>query len=106
MWNGFEKRVRIGLDYFDASINRVAAWTIGARNMRKALLMAKLTPFAQLREAENAGDYTSRLALQEEFRLLPFGAVWDEVCERSGAGVGRAWLEACKAYERNTLSKR
>ena len=106
VWNGFEKRVRIGLDYFDASINRVAAWTIGARNMRKALLMAKLTPFAQLREAENAGDYTSRLALQEEFRLLPFGAVWDRVCEQTGSGVGREWLDACKAYEKDVLAKR
>lgn len=106
VWNGFEKRVRIGLDYFDASINRVAAWTIGARNMRKALLMAKLTPFEQIRDAENAGDYTSRLALQEEFRLLPFGAVWDRVCEQTGSGVGRQWLDACKAYEKDVLAKR
>ncbi|MGI5868792.1 MAG: L-rhamnose isomerase [Kiritimatiellia bacterium] len=106
VWNGFEKRVRIGLDYFDASINRVAAWTIGARNMRKALLIAKLTPYTLIRKAENAGDYTSRLALQEEFRLLPFGAVWDAVCEEADAGVGCEWLDKCKIYEKEVLSRR
>lgn len=106
VWNGLDTRTRIGLDYFDASINRIAAWTIGARNMRKALLMAKLTPYKLLREVENAGDYSSRLALQEEFRLLPFGAVWDQACEQAGKGVGSTWLDDCKAYERMVLSNR
>lgn len=106
VWNGLERRVRIGLDYFDASINRIAAWTIGARNMRKALLLAKLTPFKRIREAENAGDYTLRLALQEEFRLLPFGAVWDHACEQAGKGVSEQWISSYKAYERAVLAKR
>ncbi len=106
VWSGQAGRIRIGLDYFDASINRVAAWTIGARNMRKALLMAMLTPMRHLREAENAGDYTTRLALQEEFKTLPFGIVWDEACAQTGKGVGAAWLDACKAYERRVLAKR
>jgi len=72
---GFLSRVHIGLDYFDASINRVAAWTIGARNTLRALLMALLKPIEQLRDLEQSGDYTQRLALLEELKGLPFGAV-------------------------------
>lgn len=103
--NGFDKRVRIGLDYFDASINRVAAWTIGARNMIRALLIALLeTPL--IRTAEAAGDFTTRLALQEEAKTLPFGAVWDYYCESKGAPVGDAWLVEVKSYEKEVLSKR
>jgi L-rhamnose isomerase len=100
------KRVRIGLDYFDASINRVAAWVIGARNMLKALLLALLEPSTKLREVENAGDFTSRLALQEETKTLPFGAVWDYHCLQANAPVGEAWLAEVKAYERDVLSQR
>ena len=103
--NGFEKRVHIGLDYFDASINRVAAWTIGTRNMIRALLIALLeTPL--IRTAEASGDFTTRLALQEEAKTLPFGAVWDYYCEQQGVPVGDAWLAEVKSYEKNVLSKR
>ncbi len=103
--NGFEKRVHIGLDYFDASINRVAAWTIGTRNMIRALLVTLLeTPL--IRSAEASGDYTTRLALQEEAKTLPFGAVWDYYCESQGVPVGDAWLADVKSYEKIVLSKR
>ncbi|HTB84510.1 MAG TPA: L-rhamnose isomerase [Candidatus Sulfotelmatobacter sp.] len=103
--NGFEKRVHIGLDYFDASINRVAAWTIGTRNMLRALLIALLeSPL--IRSAEAAGDFTTRLALQEEAKALPFGAVWDAYCEQQGVPVGDAWLTEVKSYEKNVLSRR
>jgi L-rhamnose isomerase len=103
--NGFEKRVHIGLDYFDASINRVAAWTIGTRNMLRALLIALLeTPL--IRTAEAAGDFTTRLALQEEAKTLPFGAVWDYYCESKGVPVGEHWLTDVKDYEKNVLSQR
>ena len=99
-------RTHIGLDYFDASINRVAAWVIGVRNMLKALLAAMLEPIGQLRAAEQSGDYTARLALLEEAKTLPFGAVWDHYCECSGVPVGEAWLNEVRAYERNVLSGR
>jgi len=102
----FEKRVHIGLDYFDASINRVAAWTIGARNMLRALLIAMLEPTKKLQAAEGEGDYTTRLALQEESRSLPFGAVWDEYCRRNGAPVGEEWLAEVKEYEKKVLAQR
>jgi L-rhamnose isomerase len=103
--NGFEKRVHIGLDYFDASINRVAAWTIGTRNMIRALLIALLeSPL--IRTAEAAGDFTTRLALQEEAKTLPFGAVWDHYCEQQGVPVGDAWLAEVKSHEKIVLSKR
>ncbi len=103
--NGFEKRVHIGLDYFDASINRVAAWTIGTRNMIRALLIALLeTPL--IRSAEAAGDFTTRLALQEEAKTLPFGAVWDYYCETQGVPAGEHWLAEVKTYGKNVLSKR
>ncbi|HVX86904.1 MAG TPA: L-rhamnose isomerase [Phycisphaerae bacterium] len=104
--NGFTKRVHIGLDFFDASINRIAAWTIGTRSMLKALLIALLEPTAKLREAEEAGDYTARLALQEEYKTLPVGLVWDHYCEKMGAPVGAAWLEEVRGYEKGVLSKR
>jgi L-rhamnose isomerase len=99
------RRVHLGLDYFDASINRIAAWVIGARNLQKALLLALLEPPA-IRAAELAGNHTARLALQEESKSLPFGAVWDSYCERKGVPVGEAWLAEVKRYERDILSKR
>jgi L-rhamnose isomerase len=104
--NGYLGRVHLGLDYFDASINRVAAWTIGTRNLLRALLCALLEPTDKLRAAENAGDYTTRLALQEEIKSLPFGAVWDFYCESQGVPVGKAWLAEVKRYEKKILSKR
>ena len=102
---GHTDRVHLGLDYFDASINRIAAWVIGTRNLLRALLLALLEPPA-IRAAELAGDNTARLALQEEARSLPFGAVWDFYCESKGVPVGEAWLAEVKLYEKNVLSKR
>jgi L-rhamnose isomerase len=104
--HNYDKRVHIGLDYFDASINRIAAWTIGARNMYKALLIAMLEPAEQMRKAEESGDFTARLAWMEEAKSLPFAAVWDEYCRRAGVPVGAAWLDEVKAYEKNVLAKR
>ncbi|MES2476275.1 MAG: L-rhamnose isomerase [Verrucomicrobiota bacterium] len=98
-------RTHIGLDFFDASINRIAAWTIGTRNTLKALLMALLEP-ASLREAEKSGDLTARLALLEETKSLPWAAVWDAYCERQEVPVGGDWLSEVKAYERAVLSQR
>jgi L-rhamnose isomerase len=99
-------RTHIGLDFFDASINRVAAWVIGARNMIRALCIAMLEPTAHLKQLEREGDYTSRLALMEECKTLPFGAVWDHHCEQRGVPVGEKWLAEVKAYEKSVLSKR
>ncbi len=99
-------RVHIGLDFFDASINRIAAWVIGTRCMVKALLLAMLEPTAKLRELEAAGDHTSRLAMLEELKTLPFGAVWDYYCLKQNVPVGPAWLAEVKQYECNVLSKR
>jgi L-rhamnose isomerase len=104
--NGFAPRTHIGLDFFDASINRVAAWVIGTRCMIKALLIALLEPTEKLRAAEAAGDFTTRLALMEEAKTLPVGAVWDEYCRRQNVPTGTAWLETVKGYERDVLAKR
>jgi len=106
IWGGYENRVRIGLDYFDASINRVAAWVIGTRNMAKALLLALVSPIDKLKQFEAAGDYTSRLAIMEEAKVLPFGPVWDYYCHKMNAPAGAAWLAEVKQYERATLAKR
>lgn len=100
------RRVHIGLDFFDASINRVAAWVIGTRSMLKALLIALLEPTGKLRKVEAESDYTSRLALLEELKTLPFGAVWDYYCMKQGVAVGASWLEEVKKYESEVLSKR
>jgi L-rhamnose isomerase len=99
-------RTHIGLDYFDASINRIAAWVIGSRSALKALLLAMLEPTAKLREVEAVGDTTSRLALLEETKSLPFGIVWDEYLRRHNVPAGEAWLKQVKAYENRVLSHR
>ncbi len=104
--HGFLDRTHLGLDYFDASINRVAAWVIGARNLQKAVLKAMLEPTATLTAAEASGDYTARLAWQEAIKTLPFGAVWDQYCEISGVPGDDAWLTDVRQYEREELSKR
>jgi len=96
----------IGLDFFDASINRVAAWVIGTRNTIKALLRAMLEPVDALKRAEREGDYTTRLALAEEFKSYPFGAVWDYYCLKQGVPVRETWLAEVKRYERDVLAKR
>jgi L-rhamnose isomerase len=103
---GYLDRVHIGLDYFDASINRIAAWVIGARTALRALLMALLEPTEQMRQLERSGDYTARLALQEELKGMPFAAVWDAFCLRQGVPVGLSFLDEIRAYEREELSKR
>ena len=102
----FLGRTHIGLDFFDASINRVAAWVIGTRNMLKALAKALLEPTALLRQHESAADYTGRLVLQEDFKALPWGAVWDYYCEMNGLPTRGAWLGEIKQYEREVLSAR
>lgn len=99
-------RTHIGLDFFDASINRIAAWVIGSRNMIKALLIAMLEPIEKLREYELEGDYTSRLALLEELKTMPFGAVWDYYCLKQNVPVGFSWIREIKKYEESVLSKR
>lgn len=106
VWGGYLGRVRIGLDYFDASINRVAAWVIGTRNMLKALLLALLAPIDRLKAAELEGDYTTRLALMEDAKLLPAGPVWDQLCARQDVPVADAWLAEVKRYEREVLAGR
>jgi L-rhamnose isomerase len=102
----FLSRVHIGLDFFDASINRVAAWVIGTRAMLKALLIALLEPTERLRELEVAGDYTGRVALMEELKTLPSGAVWDRYCLTQDVHVGISWLDEVRAYESKVLSRR
>jgi L-rhamnose isomerase len=103
---GFLGRVHIGLDFFDASINRVAAWVVGARAVQKALLKALLEPTDLLHRLEVDGDTTARLALLEELKSLPFGAVWEHHCRLHGVPAGREWLAKVKSYERDVLSER
>lgn len=102
----FLGRVHLGLDFFDASINRIAAWVIGTRAMIKALLAAMLEPITLLREAEETGDLTRRLALLEESKTLPLGAVWDYYCLKQNVPSGIDWLPEVKIHERDVLSKR
>ncbi|MCJ7730066.1 MAG: L-rhamnose isomerase [Sedimentisphaerales bacterium] len=102
----FLGRVHIGLDFFDASINRIAAWVTGTRCVIKALLIAMLEPTEMLRNFEIGGDYTSRLAMLEELKTLPFGAVWDEYCRRINVPVGDQWLKEIRDYETKVTSLR
>lgn len=104
--SGHLEKVHIGLDFFDASINRVAAWVIGTRNMVKALLFAMLEPIDELRKAELDMDFTKRLVMFEELKSLPWAAVWDYYCLQQGAPVGMDWFTAVKQYEDTVLSKR
>ncbi len=104
--NNFVEKTHIGLDFFDASINRIAAWVIGMRNMQKALLLALLEPTAMLKDYEVSFDFTSRLAILEEIKTLPAGAVWDYFCEINNVPVGEAWLKEVRAYEKDVLLKR
>jgi L-rhamnose isomerase len=99
-------RTHIGLDYFDASINRVAAWVIGMRNMLRALCVAMLEPGETLKKMEESGDFTSRLALMEELKTMPFCAVWDFYCAQQNVPVGMEWMAKVKKYENDVLSKR
>ncbi|GIO37003.1 L-rhamnose isomerase [Paenibacillus antibioticophila] len=99
-------KTSLGLDFFDGSINHLAAWVIGTRNTIKALLRAMLEPVEELRKIELAGDYTSRLALVEEFKSYPFGAVWDYYCASQGVPVREQWLNEVKRHEQEVLLKR
>jgi L-rhamnose isomerase len=99
-------RTHIGLDFFDASINRIAAWAIGTRSAQKCLLMALLEPREKLREAELSGDYTTRLSLLELNKTLPWSIVWEEFCSRNDVPGETALLSAVKSYERDVLAKR
>ncbi len=99
-------RVFIALDYFDASINRIAAWVIGTRNLRKALLFAMLLPHDELRKAQDDADFTKLLALNEEYKFYPFADVWQEFCRREGVIADESWLDEIKAYEKDVLLKR
>ena len=99
-------RVFIALDYFDASINRVAAWCIGARNLEKALLSALLMPSDELREYQDKSNFTRLLAVSEECKTLPLGEVWDEYLARCGVKNGTEWIEEIEKYENEVLSKR
>lgn len=99
-------RMVLALDFFDASINRVGAYVIGTRATRKAILFALLDPAPQLKEYEAAGSNAQRLALMEEMKTMPFGAVWDQLCQRAGVPAGTDWLAEMEAYEKQTLSER
>jgi L-rhamnose isomerase len=103
---GYLDRTHIGLDFFDASINRIAAWVIGTRCMIKALLLAFLEPIDRLRRLEAEGDNTSRLALLEELKTLPAGPVWEYYCTQQGVPVGMDWMDEVKGYEKKVLSQR
>lgn len=106
VWNGFLDRVHIGLDFFDASINRIAAWVIGTRAMQKALLLALLSPAESMSEAEASMDYTARLALMEDSKSLPFGAAWDRFCLEQDVLPDGQWLDAVRDYEKKVLAGR
>ncbi len=104
--NGLLDRIHIGLDFFDASINRVAAWVIGMRNMQKALLRALLEPTAAMKKMELDGDYTARLAYLEEMKAMPWQIVFDEFCARQNVPTGLDWLTEVRAYEKKILAER
>jgi L-rhamnose isomerase len=99
-------RTRIALDFFDASINRVAAWIIGTRATLLALLQALLEPSERLRQLERDGDYTSRLAMLEALKSMPYGAVWDYYCATNEVPIGAVWLDDVQRYERDVLNRR
>ena len=99
-------KVLIGLDYFDASINRVAAWVMGARNMEKALLFALLQPHARMKACQDAGNFTEMMVLQEEVKCLPYGDIWAHYCETQGVPAGGEWYDQVKQYEKDVLSAR
>lgn len=104
--NNALERVKVGLDFFDASINRIAAWVMGMRNFQKALLYAMLLPNDKLKQLQEEGRLTEVLMLQEEMKTYPFGAVWDYFCEKNGVPVRENWYEAVRVYENEVLIKR
>ena len=100
------QKVLIGLDFFDASINRVAAWVVGTRNAQKALLWALLQPHEALKALQDSADFTEKMVRMEEAKTLPFGDIWREYCRREGVSADESWFEDVKAYEREVLSRR
>ena len=101
---GLEGRVNMALDYFDASINRLSAWTVGFRNVQKALLMALCTP--DLTAMQNNGNWTELMVRQEELKTMPFGEIWTEYCRECGAPADGEWFGQVRKYEDEVLSKR
>ena len=99
-------RVMIGLDYFDASINRISAWVVGMRNMQKALLCALLTPHGMMRGLQDASDYTRLMMLGEELKFYPYADVWAEFCERCGVAADEGWFSEISHYEKDVLQGR
>ena len=99
-------RVILATDYFDASINRIGAWAIGMRSVQKALLNALLLPNAKLKEQQDTMQFTELMMLQEELKLCPIGAVWEEFCRRNHTDGTEGWFEEVKRYEKEVLSKR
>ena len=99
-------KVMIGLDFFDASINRISAWVIGMRNMQKALMYAMLTPYKELARLQENGEYTELMMKQEELKFYPFAEVWNMFCEENGVPVGGSWFEEVKLYEKEVLLDR
>ncbi len=99
-------RIYIGLDYFDATLNRIGAWVLGARAVQKALLYALLEPTRILRDYEERKDYVSRLGIYEGFKVMPFSAIWDYFCLVSDVPLDPDWLSVIKKYEKNVASKR
>ena len=99
-------RVVLGLDFFDASINRISAWVVGLRNMQKALLYALLTPNKELKALQDSGNLTKLMMQQEELKTYPMGDVWDYFCDMNGVPVGESWFEDVEKYEQEVLLKR
>lgn len=104
--NNAMDRVLVGLDFFDASINRVAAWTVGMRNMQKAMLYALLQPYEMLKEAQDQGDFTQIMLINEELKTYPFNDIWDYYCEINQVPVREIWYDEVKKYETEVLTKR
>ena len=102
---GAEDKVMIGLDYFDASINRIAAWVVGERNVQKALLFALLQPHDALRAMQDGAEFTAQMVLQEEMKTLPYGDVWEEYLKRYGY-AGSDWFRSVREYEEKVLKER
>ena len=103
---GLNGSVKLALDYFDASINRISAWTVGFRNFQKALLEALLTPHAQFKAMQDAGNFTELMVCAEEMKTMPFGEVWAEYCRVCGVPEDGHWFAQVKEYENEVLSKR
>jgi L-rhamnose isomerase len=103
--NGLD-RTYMALDYFDASINRISAWTVGFRSWQKALLSALLTPNEMLADLQNSANMTKLMVMQEEMKTLPFGDIWIKYCEECGVAADEGWLDNVLAYENEVLANR